>query len=77
MMKKGSIFGSPVMRVMKIPFALSLSKPVMSLSNGVNVNPLMVRQAHHERFNLANITRFLGLPHFYCLIDLIHTRRRS
>jgi hypothetical protein len=42
------------MRVMKITFALSLSKPVMSLSNGVSVNPLMVRlfdklTAHHER----------------------------
>jgi hypothetical protein len=55
------------MRVMKIPFALSLSKPVMSLSNEVNVNPLMVRlfdklTAHHERFDLTNITRFLELP---------------
>jgi hypothetical protein len=29
-----------------ITFALSLSKPVMNLSNGVSV----VRQAHHERF---------------------------
>jgi hypothetical protein len=27
----------------------------------------MVRQAHHERFDLANITRFLGLPNFQCM----------
>ena len=60
------------MRVMKIPFALTLSK-------GERHNPLMVRlfdklTAHHERFDLANITRFLGLPKRETIIlgDLIN-----